>query len=206
MFRTRVFSTSAIIVLMAVLMLSCSDGVGDNTIMGSPDDPGDQRVPAQGQEVLFEVSYVNFAWGYKLGGFYIDKRGDVFRFSRDNSDERWRPDDWAHISEQDLRDKYSVGKNRIGTIDLVTLTSMVDLIGEASLGEMTERIGRCNDFGGKSWVAYVQDAQTGDYEGINLYSAGDWAQRNKSLAAETLFEWLRDVAGESGEIACGCPE
>ena len=208
MFKTHPISTCALVVTMALFMLSCGSNVGENAIMnpGGDSDPDNQRVPAKDQEILFDVTYTNFAWGYRLSGFYIDRRGDVYSFSRGPDDERWQPHDWDHISEQDLRDKYSINKDRLGTIDRGTLTSMVDMVGQASVGEMTDRVNRCNDFGGRTWAAYVQDPNTGEYEKIRLYQSGDWAQRNKSSAAATLFEWLRDVAGESGDIVCGCEE
>ncbi len=208
MFKAHPISICALMLLTALFLVSCGSNVGETAIM-NPDnnpDPENQRVPAQDQEVLFEVSYTNFAWGYRLGGFYVDRRGDVYSFSRGPEDERWHPAESGHLLEQDLHEKYSINKDRLGTIDRGTLSSMVDLIGQASVGEMTEPVGRCNDFGGRSFVAYVQDGLTGEYKNIVLYQYGDWARRNKSSAAVELFEWLRYVAGESGDIPCGCEE
>lgn len=189
--------------LLALGLLSC--GTVDSDTAQNQAKPA-EWVPPVEQEILFEVSYVNFAWGYTLGGFYVDRDGDIYEFHRGYDDERWQRDDPDRLTAQDLHRKYAIGRELVGTIDSATLDWMTNLIPGAQEGELTERISVCRDFGGRSWVAYMLNESTGDYERVLLYAAGDWARRNRSGDAEALFEWLRSVAGDTGEIACGCPD
>jgi len=200
--KNHLISFGAAVALVAALCLaSCS--ILDSNPAGTTAKAAPWEPPAE-QDVLFEVSHVNFAWGYYLGGFYIDRDGDIFAFGRDNDDERWQPADPDHLTAQDLQNKYSIGRTLVGSVDLVTLDLMTDLIPIARDGELSEPVSLCADYGGRSWRAYVMDESTGEYESVLLYAAGDWASRNLSYGAAELVNWLRNLNGESGQIDCGC--
>ena len=45
-----------------------------------PNDPNDPILGPDGEEIVFQVHHVNFAWGRTSSGFFINARGEVRSF------------------------------------------------------------------------------------------------------------------------------
>lgn len=157
-----------------------------------------------GQKVFFEVSYLNYAWGYQLRGFYIDYQGNVYKYN--HSDERWETARSDTITEAELLEKYSHEKELIAKIPCDTLLQKCNMIQAASEGELSEKIHRCYDAGALSYLAYTYHAKNKEYTPVLLYLAGDVAQKNLSEAAQLLFDWLKAVDPRYGNPLCGFPD
>lgn len=202
--RNRQWLSKSIICLSALLLclsgalagLSC-DGTGPTQPW--PELPGDQAI-------LFEVSYVNHAWGYRCSGWYINGEGERFSYEYEQDDDPWQPQNYEAITEQELLTKFSHGAKFLGSIDSAAVASAKNLIPASAVGGLSDTVWRCADFGAVSYTAYMRDHSSLTYHPVPLYEHGDWAFRNLSGEARWLFDWLRDVSGEQGEIPCAAPE
>lgn len=201
--KTQRFPKSIVCLSVALLCLACGSaglsGDGDDASQSMPKLPDDQAI-------LFEVAYVNFAWGYRCEGWYIDGEGRRYSYSYARDDDPWRPQNPEAITEQELLDKYSHGARFLGTVDPAAVATARSLIPASSVGRMSDRVSVCRDFGGAGYLAYVRDDSSLTYHPVLLYQQGDWAYRNLSAEARTLFDWLREVSGQQGEINCPAPE
>jgi hypothetical protein len=178
-----------------MLWLSCGTTEPDQTLPNLPAD----------QAILFEVEYVNHAWGYKCSGWYIDREGQVYSYSYEHGDDPWQPQDHKAITEQELLEKYSHGAEFLGNVDSIEFATVKGLILASAVGSMSDTTQRCADFGTVRYLAYVREDSTLTYHPVLLYQHGDMALRNLSTQARTLFDWLREQSGDSGEIECGAP-
>ena len=59
------------------------------------------------QIYLFEIEYVNHAWGYVHNGLYIDNKGNVFSYKYDFQDDPWKPKSYDYYSVRELIEKYN---------------------------------------------------------------------------------------------------
>ena len=71
------------------------------------------------QSYLFEIEYVNHAWGLAWNGLVIDRSGDIYAY--DHSHEIWEPSSEDSYTETELDDKYDHESRYIGRIDEATI-------------------------------------------------------------------------------------
>ena len=146
---------------------------------------------------VFEVSYVNFAWGHQHNGLFVDATCGIYRYEYGRGDPVWLagPDDT--YSSEELDTKYSPGRTYVGRVDIEELLAVQALIGPASAGEFVP--GRpIPDLGTTSWGAYLFDADTATHRYVPLASEGGSPGANVSDEARQLTEWLKGVAGRPG--------
>ncbi len=181
--------------LLPVFLLVCRGG-------GGPTD--DNEPPEFKQLYLFEVEYINFAWGFIQGGYYIDSLGDVSEYS--HSQELWQSPHPDSLTYEDLHDKFALRKPR-NRIDPDEIRKYLALAEKASTGTLSLPQNVCQDAGGTIYRVYLYDEESEIYTPVVLYVAGDWAQKNPAPEADTLFRWLhRVIYGNDNEPECGCQE
>ncbi len=145
------------------------------------------------QTYLFEVEYINFAWGYQHGGFYIDKTGNVFRYKYGLNDDPWKPASYDHFSGDELAEKYRHSKTLCDKIDHNTLQKQRRLIFSAAEGSYSDSTNVGNDGGGLSYIGYIYESESDSYRPIILELKGDWEYKNESEAAKSMVTWLKTV-------------
>ena len=140
------------------------------------------------QSYLFEVEYVNHAWGLAWNGLVIDRSGDIYAY--DHGHEVWGPSGAESFTEAELDDKYDHGSRYIGRIDEATIAlqfSRISSVGDHFLNARQA----CADAGSIAYRAYQYEPTTGDYRPLLLREEGDLPKQNLSDAAEELAAWLR---------------
>ena len=154
--------------------------------------------PSIEQEYLFEFSHINFAWGFKMSGMYIDKQGNVYKYNHNHAP--WKPSGQTSYSEADLQSKFEHKKERIGSIDRSQLNKMFNLVEKAGKGKFSKPARMCADFGTGSYSAYIYNKEAMSYKPVLLYQFGDRPQKNVSDEAKVLYEWLFEVFGNKPEM------
>lgn len=146
-----------------------------------------------GQEFLFEAAYVNYAWGRRINGYFVNRDGIVYSYNHDDAD--WRPKGDDSVTGDELREKYQ-NLQQVGQVDRQKLSQMAALIPLAGQGQLSDPVGRCADFGEWQYLAYLYDADSDTYRLVLLYQAGDQARKNLSLSAEALYNWLFTITAD----------
>jgi len=188
-----------VVVPMLMAFLACADSTGGpgDPIATDPGDAGDTTASTSdvliNQTYLFEVYYINFAWGYQHRGIVIDRDGNVFRYFYDKDDEPWHARDYIEIKEDDLTRKYDHNKELIATVERPDLMENYRLISAAATGELSERKHAACDMGSFVYNAFSYNAATKRYTPILLKLLGDYEQKNLSDEAAQLCDWLKTV-------------
>jgi len=172
---------AVLVLISATLPVSCS-----NNSAGTETD-------AIGQKYLFEVSYINWAWGYVDQGMYVDGDGNVYSYDLSNRDPRFHYPEGGVYSQASLDDKYSSNPLFIRTVERETLLQMSNLIGPASRGRLTDPESTACDAGGTTYTAFLFDKDTAQYREVVLYQSGDWTVENTAPEAATLRDWLTQM-------------
>lgn len=146
------------------------------------------------QRFLFQVEYVNYAWGAAWNGLYVDHVGRIYTY--DLAGETWTPQQEASFTTEELLEKYNHNKERIDTLDPAVLAQQRALIPAAGIGTLTEPTPRCADFGILTFSAFTYDARTDRYTPVLLRQEGDMARTNTSNSAALLVAWLKTLDDE----------
>lgn len=180
---------------LSLAVMGCS---GEDTRVVTPDDK-ELSWPAS-QEILFDITSVNFAWGYRLTGYYVDCAGAVYRY--DHSGEIWNPSA-EPIPAAELLEKYSRERELVGKILIAELSAMFELVEAASAGPLDHPVDTgCRDFGVIVHYAYLYDTQVDAYRPVLLHQRGDWGQRNNAASAKILHDWLNEQLGLESPPDC----
>jgi hypothetical protein len=142
------------------------------------------------QRYLFEIEYVNHAWGLAWNGLVIDSEGDIYAY--DHSHESWSAAGNDSFTETDLRTKYEHEARYIGRIDEATIVlqfSRISYVGDFFLNPNQA----CADAGSLTYRAFAYESTSGLYRPLLLREEGDFPRRNVSDAAEGLATWLRTL-------------
>ena len=152
------------------------------------------RPPLVRGPAIFDVTYSNQAWGYVLRGWFIDERGDIYRF--DHSDAPWTADADT-LSEAALLEKFSHGRRLAGHVPADELADMIALLPEAAAGTLTPVELRCADGGTTTDQAWVRLASGHAYARVLIHQRGDLWRANLSPAAATIYEWLSKATSDT---------
>lgn len=156
--------------------------------------PRHNEMPVQGaQKVYCERSYTNFAWGYQHNGIYLDPEGNLYSYSYQRSDKPWSPKEEAAPTEPELEDKYNHGKKFIRKIEAQEWQAKLNLLTEASKGQMSKRKQSGADMGANVCRCYVLDATKKQYKQVELRVQGDWSYENLAPSAKELADWLESL-------------
>lgn len=151
-----------------------------------------EEAPALDQTYLFEIEYINHAWGRFWYGTYVDNQGRVYRYAL-GSEDAWRPVRGDAFTEAELRRKYSHGDSLLGTVTLSTLRDRAAMIPAAADGALSEPVYPCRDAGTITFRTFLYDADARLYRPVLLYQAGDEARQNRARSARLLTGWLQTL-------------
>lgn len=176
--------------LLILIVLLCTTGYSDS----EPLSPASQNMIIR-QKYLFEISYVNHAWGHVMKGVCIDHFGHIVSY--DCSLSQWTPVNPKEISLSELERKYSDSKQTVGVVDKDILYEMYGKIKAACEGELSKQVHIGMDAGITEFIGYEYHQETHHYVPVTLYRRGDWEQSNQSPEAKELTYWLRSVLAAS---------
>ncbi len=145
------------------------------------------------QKYLFEVQYINYAWGYIHSGFYINKKGEIYQFRYDRDSEQWRSNPDNYYTEEELKDKYSPNHEFVATLeksDVLAKKELIPTIMESSYSDSVQ-IGA--DQGAKRYICYYYDSKKKEYLRIIIEQEGDWSFNKQSAAADSVVNWLKKL-------------
>ncbi|GAF89870.1 unnamed protein product, partial [marine sediment metagenome] len=123
------------------------------------------------QKILFEVEYINGAWGWVHNGRYIDNSGRLYNYYL--YEDRWKPQRNGIYTESELFEKFNHSKEFVKQIDYNELTQMANLIPAASKGKLSDPVGVMADAGLLTYKGYLYDESENEYIEVILRVSGD---------------------------------
>lgn len=143
------------------------------------------------QAILFQVDYVNYAWGYQHNGFIIDNEGNVLTYK---NPENWNfPDKNFNLSEsevnENLRDCEYSGR-RVPKDELQKYASHIKNI---SLSKVTALKNESADEGSLEFICYQFSDKSGNYKGSLIKMQGDFTCENLNFYSKRISIWLKNI-------------
>ena len=166
------------LVLLAFAVWSCEDGGV------SPSD----QIPGQ---VVFEIEYVNFAWGYAYEGKAVSEDRNLYSYNpgAEGVDVLNHPDE--QYTASDLTSKYRRRKAVVRAVSADTLIYMKQLVTAVRIDDNSDTTSVGADMGAVVYSAYRFRADVSKYQRVILQVEGDWTFHNRSEAAVALVDLMK---------------
>jgi hypothetical protein len=171
-------STSLKIVLIVLITLFINGCKKNNVISGK-------------QVILFQMEYVNYAWGYQHNGFIIDSEGNVLTY---NNPEVWNsPDNDLIISEKEVAENIEsciMSGKRIPEEELRKYSGYIKNIASS---KVTALKNVAADAGSIQFICYQYSESAGMYQGYIIKMEGDFTCENLNFYSKKTSAWMRDI-------------
>ncbi len=164
-------------VLLALLFFSCKESNVN------------EQIP-NGSSIIFEVEYVNYAWGISYQGVMIDTDGKEYSYNPAKDSVPYLYHDDEFYTDQELQAKYGHVKTYIKTIHNDSLNWSHSLANQVTT-DYSDTFYVGADMGTLTYAVYLYRPQVSKYQKIILNTEGDMAFYNKSQSAVTLAAWLK---------------
>ncbi len=153
------------------------------------------RISYVKQPVLFQVEYVNYAWGYSHSGIIIDSAGNVRHF---NLPETWHsPDSTGYLSEHDMNQNLAQAGEPLIMVGKDTLMHYFRKLDGAASGKLSDPYSRMFDAGETVYSGFFYSPLERKYRMILVKRQGDWCVDNYSREADEIYRWLTSVFGQA---------
>jgi len=164
------------IIFVFTSLISCSD---------------DDIQKSDGQEIFFEVTYVNHAWVDQFKGFVIDKEGKIRTYE---NPVKWNSTDGkTGITLSQIQENISQTKLSSTSISTADLQNYIAKISSISGSEFTKPVSGGADRGITSFYAYRYDQDKQIYMPVLLSQTGDFETYNKDKSAIDISTWLTEI-------------
>lgn len=144
-----------------------------------------------GQEVFFEVNYINYSWGEQASGFLIDKSGKVNSYK---GKAKWYSDESkGQLTESQMKDNLALASIVSTQIQQADLNKYTALISKISTEKYSKKTAVGADMGSYTYIAYIYNSNEKVYKAIKLAEEGDWRMYNEDANAKLITEWLKSI-------------
>jgi hypothetical protein len=165
-------------------------GAGCTETLAPAPDPG---------PVLFEVEYVNAAWGFSWHGFTVDTEGRVHSYDLGDLNQLPQHEDEVFTAGE-LEAKYAHNRRLETSVSAEEAAAKYARVGEVLAGSTSEPVGLCADAGTTRYSALIYAPATDTYHRVLLHQRGDVARANTSAAARELYLWLAQVTSTADGV------
>lgn len=147
---------------------------------------------SQDQKILFQVSYVNYAWGGANEGFIIDNEGNILTYSN--------PDVWNFPSGEKILTVAQVNENLskcIATgkkISVNELQNHINYIDNLASSKISSPVGRGADMGSHGYYCFQYSGNNSTYKCVTIKIEGDWESENLNYCTNRVVDWLQNIS------------
>jgi hypothetical protein len=145
----------------------------------------------ENQALLFQVDYLNYAWGYQHSGFFIDNKGNVLTYK---NPQEWNfPDKNFNLSESQVHENFVKCSNSGIKIPAEELNKFSLHIKNISSSKVTALKNVAADAGSLEYICYQFSEESGMYKGSLIKMEGDFTCENLNFYSKKVVEWLKDI-------------
>jgi hypothetical protein len=147
------------------------------------------------QKILFQIEYINYAWGFAHQGLIIDSIGNVYSY---NLPKKWvLPDSSGFINTDSLTSNLLNCSLLTYKIDPKEISAKLLLMESASKGKLAKPVTEMADAGINSYYEFSYNTESKSYKRILLKQVGDIRIDNESPQAIELWKWLAEIDNQT---------
>lgn len=143
------------------------------------------------QVILFQMDYINFAWGYHHHGFMIDSDGRILTYE---NPEKWNfADDNLILTEDQIAENISMCRILPERIPLETLNKYSSYINNIAGSKITARRQTGADAGTLQFICYKFSGNSMMYKGFLIKTEGDFTEENLNFYSKKVVSWMKEI-------------
>lgn len=143
------------------------------------------------QRMLFQLDYVNYAWGYQHNGLIIDVEGNVLTY---NNPEKWNfPENDFILSAEHVAENLDKCRKTGIVIPKDELQRFAGYINNIALSKVTAPKNTGADQGSLEFVCYRFMENDLKYKGYLIKMEGDYTCENLNFYSKKVSSWIRDI-------------
>ncbi|HEX2969085.1 MAG TPA: hypothetical protein VHO46_08245 [Bacteroidales bacterium] len=143
------------------------------------------------QTILFQLDYVNFAWGYQHYGYMIDNKGRVLTY---NNPEKWNfPNDNFILTETQMEENISMCRISEKQIPVGEIKKYAAFIESISASKVSALRNTGNDAGSLQYNCYKYNESNLIYKGFLIKTEGDFTAENLNFHTRKVVTWMKDI-------------
>jgi hypothetical protein len=143
------------------------------------------------QVILFQLDYVNYAWGYQHNGYMIDKDGDILTY---NNPENWNfPDNDFSLTEHQVLENIASCTQSGKRILKEELQKYSNYINNIASTKITALKNVAADAGSLEYICYQYSENSGMYKGSLIKKEGDFTCENLNFYSKKVASWMRGI-------------
>jgi hypothetical protein len=143
------------------------------------------------QVILFQVDYINYAWGYQHNGFIIDNEGKVLTYK--NPQEWIFPDKELNITGNQVHDNIEKCHFSGKIIPPDELIKYARYIKNISSSKVTATKNVAADAGAMEYICYQFYESSDTYKGHLIKMEGDFTCENLNFYTKKVAIWLKNI-------------
>jgi hypothetical protein len=145
----------------------------------------------EGQDILFQREYINYAWGYQHNGFIIESNGNVLTF---NNPDKWNfPDKDKKLTEQQVKENISLCTLSDKKISKTELQKYFNYIDNISSSKITAPKSVGADMGSLVYYCYQFSENSSAYKASIIKMEGDYECENLNFYSKRVVDWMKDI-------------
>ncbi len=149
-------------------------------------------VISENQIILFQVDYINYAWGYLHTGFIIDSEGNVLTYK---NPEDWNfPDKDFSINQNQIKENISKCTSSGIKIPKAELQKYAHHIKNISSSKVTALKNVAADAGSIQYTCYQFFEKSGTYKSCLIKMEGDFTCENLNFFSKKVSIWLKSIS------------
>jgi hypothetical protein len=143
------------------------------------------------QRMLFQVEYINYAWGYLHTGFIIDSEGNVLTYKNPQD---WNfPDKDFSINQNQVKENISKCVISGEKIPKAELQKYANYIKNISSSRVTALKNVAADAGSLQYLCYQFSENSGTYKSCLIKMEGDFTCENLNFFSKKVSIWLKNI-------------
>jgi len=143
------------------------------------------------QAILFQVDYINYAWGYQHSGFIIDNEGKVLTYK--NPQEWIFPDKDFKLTGNQVHDNIEKCLFSGKIIPPDELIKYARYIKNISSSKVTATKNVAADAGSLEYICYQFSEISDTYKGSLIKMEGDFTCENLNFYSKKVSTWLKTI-------------
>ena len=149
------------------------------------------NIISEKQLILFQVEYINYAWGYQHNGIIIDNEGNVLTYK---NPQNWNfPDKDFNITESQVSENIRNCEYSAKRIPNVEILKYANYIKNISSSKVTALKNVAADAGSLEYICYQFSEKTGNYKGYLIKMEGDFTCENLNFFCKRVYAWLKNI-------------
>lgn len=146
---------------------------------------------SNGQEIYFQLDYLNYAWGYQHNGYIIDGEGNVLTYENPAN---WNfPDDNSLLTSRQISDNlskcHSTGM-KVSPEELKKYSSYIKNIASSKVSAIRNV---ANDSGSTQFLCFQASGTESTYKAHLVKMDGDFTCENLNFFSKKVVTWMKDI-------------